>query len=277
MRSLVEGGVAEVVLVAQDLAWFGRDAGEPGSLAPLAAPARRAGGRTASRESACSTCTRRRFTTRSSARCWSCRPSSPTSISRCSTPRPGCCAGMKRWGSGERFLTMIDRIRAQEPDAAFRSSFIVGFPGEQESDHDALLEFLADARLDWAGFFAFSSEDGTAGGDDGRRGRRGPRARAAAASAPRCRTRSPTPSRLALVGETVEVLVDGTDDDGVLVGRTYREAPEIDGVVRLVEARDAAVRPPRRDRDRDRVRRRRPRSRRDRRARRRVLDREVSS
>ena len=43
-----------------------------------------------------------------------------------------------------------------------------------------------------------------------------------------------TASRLALVGETVEVLVDGVDDDGVLVGRTYREAPEIDGVVRLV-------------------------------------------
>ena len=68
---------------------------------------------------------------------------------------------MKRWGSGERFRTIIEGIRAQEPDATFRSSFIVGFPGEEEADHDELLEFLGDAHLDWAGFFAFSSEDGT--------------------------------------------------------------------------------------------------------------------
>ena len=68
---------------------------------------------------------------------------------------------MKRWGSGDRFLTAIDAIRAQEPDAAFRSSFIVGFPGETEREHDDLLEFLSAAALDWAGFFPFSPEDGT--------------------------------------------------------------------------------------------------------------------
>ena len=81
---------------------------------------------------------------------------------------PGLLRRMKRWGSGERFLAMIGGIRDREPDAVFRSSFIVGFPGETESDHEALLEFLADARLDWAGFFAFSPEDGTRRGDDGR-------------------------------------------------------------------------------------------------------------
>jgi ribosomal protein S12 methylthiotransferase len=70
-------------------------------------------------------------------------------------------AGMKRWGSGDRFLSMIEGIRAEEPDAAFRSSFIVGFPGETEAEHDTLLRFLADARLDWAGFFPFSPETGT--------------------------------------------------------------------------------------------------------------------
>src|SRR5262249_40620091 len=68
---------------------------------------------------------------------------------------------MARWGSGERFLGAIDAIRAQEPDATFRSSFIVGFPGETETDHAALLGFLDDAQLDWAGFFPFSEEDGT--------------------------------------------------------------------------------------------------------------------
>jgi ribosomal protein S12 methylthiotransferase len=233
VRSLVEGGVAEVVLVAQDLAWFGRDAGEPGSLAPLL----------------------RRLDALavdglSRIRLLYLYPSEvhdPLVSTMLELPTvvpyfdlslqhaaPGLLRRMKRWGSGERFLTMIGKIRAQEPDAAFRSSFIVGFPGEQESDHDALLEFLAEARLDWAGFFAFSSEDGTpaatmdgAVAEDLARERLGECAH----------VQDPitVASRLALVGETVEVLVDGADDDGVLIGRTYREAPEIDGVVRLVE------------------------------------------
>ncbi len=88
---------------------------------------------------------------------------------------PGLLRRMKRWGSGDRFRAMLDDIRARQPDAVFRSSFIVGFPGETESDHEVLLQFLADARLDWAGFFAFSREDGTAGRDDGRSGSRRPR------------------------------------------------------------------------------------------------------
>ena len=72
---------------------------------------------------------------------------------------------MKRWGDGDRFLASIDTIRAAEPEAAFRSSFIVGFPGETESDHVELLGFLEAAALDWAGLFAFSPEDGTAAAD----------------------------------------------------------------------------------------------------------------
>jgi tRNA A37 methylthiotransferase MiaB len=151
---------------------------------------------------------------------------------------PGLLRGMKRWGSGDRFRTMIADIRAREPDAVFRSSFIVGFPGETETDHDALLEFLADAQLDWAGFFAFSQEDGTP-------------AATMAGGVPESLVRErlrecsdvqepiTTAARLALVGQTVDVLVDGTDDDGVLVGRTHREAPEIDGVVRLAARADS--------------------------------------
>ena len=57
---------------------------------------------------------------------------------------------------------MIEKIRADEPGAAFRSSFIVGFPGETEADHQELLAFLDAAQLDWAGFFSFSEEEGTA-------------------------------------------------------------------------------------------------------------------
>ena len=76
---------------------------------------------------------------------------------------------MRRWGDGRRFLARIDRIRRHDPSAAFRSNFIVGYPGETEDDHDALLAFVDEAQLDWCGFFAFSEEDGTyAAGLDGK-------------------------------------------------------------------------------------------------------------
>jgi ribosomal protein S12 methylthiotransferase len=140
---------------------------------------------------------------------------------------------MKRWGSRDQFLRTIEMIRAADSGAAFRSSFIVGFPGERESEHDALLEFLDAAQLDWAGFFAFSEEDGTpAAGMSG--------------AAPELLVQEwlrecegvqdaiTRAARDALVGSEVEVLVDGRDGEtGQLVGRTYREAPEIDGVVHL--------------------------------------------
>jgi len=146
---------------------------------------------------------------------------------------PGLLRRMKRWGSGDRFRTMVDDIRAREPEATFRSSFIVGFPGETETDHDALLAFLADVQLDWAGFFAFSREDGTpAATMDG--GVQEPLVRERLAECAEVQDPITTAARVALVGRTVDVLVDGTDEDGALVGRTHREAPEIDGVVRLV-------------------------------------------
>ena len=68
---------------------------------------------------------------------------------------------MRRFGDGDRFLGRIAAIRHRYPDASLRSSFIVGYPGETEEDHDALLAFLREAQLDWVGFFAFSLEEGT--------------------------------------------------------------------------------------------------------------------
>ena len=72
---------------------------------------------------------------------------------------------MRRWGDGDRFLRRIADIRAREPDAAFRSNFIVGYPGETERDHDELLRFVEEADLDWCGFFSYSREDGTYAAD----------------------------------------------------------------------------------------------------------------
>ncbi|MDQ3146730.1 MAG: MiaB/RimO family radical SAM methylthiotransferase [Actinomycetota bacterium] len=134
---------------------------------------------------------------------------------------------MRRWGDGGCFLDRIEAIRAREPDAAFRSNFIVGYPGETEDDHDALLAFVAAAQLDWCGFFAYSEEDGTfAAGLDGGVAPSLVAERLAELTA--MQDAVTAGRRDALVGRRVEVLVDRTG-----VGRTHREAPEIDGVVHV--------------------------------------------
>ena len=136
---------------------------------------------------------------------------------------------MKRWGDGPRFLERIARIRTLSPDAAFRSNFIVGYPGETEEDHDQLLSFVRDAQLDWCGFFAFSPEDGTHAltlpnrVDEGLMNER-------LAELRELQDNISSERRDLLLGETIEVLVD---EPGI--ARSFREAPEIDGVVQVPE------------------------------------------
>ena len=132
---------------------------------------------------------------------------------------------MRRWGDGERFLRRIIDIRAREPEAAFRSNFIVGYPGETEDDHDALLDFVEQAQLDWCGFFAYSPEAGTYAVeldgevDTGLRDER-------LAELRELQDGITGAKRDLLVGSEVRVLVD---EPGI--GRSHREAPEIDGVI----------------------------------------------
>ena len=136
-------------------------------------------------------------------------------------------ARMRRWGDGERFLRRIADIRAAEAEATFRSSFILGYPGETERDHDLLLDFLEEAQLDWAGFFPFSNEEGTHAAGLGdqvpaelalERLRECAELQDAITAAKRDR----------LIGEVRQVLVDAPGQ-----GRTVHEAPEIDGIVHL--------------------------------------------
>lgn len=134
---------------------------------------------------------------------------------------------MRRWGDGPRFLDRIADIRDREPDAAFRSNFIVGYPGETEADHDQLLRFVEEAQLDWCGFFSYSREDGTYAADLD--GGVDPALMSERLAELRELQDDITASRRdALIGSTIEVLVDV-----VGVGRSHREAPEIDGVVHL--------------------------------------------
>lgn len=132
---------------------------------------------------------------------------------------------MKRWGDGDRFAERMAAIRRREPGAAFRSNFIVGYPGETEADHDQLLDFVEEAQLDWCGFFAFSKEDGTYAADLGGQVPEG-LMHERLAELRELQDRITAARRDELIGSVVEVLVDAPGQ-----GRTYREAPEIDGIV----------------------------------------------
>jgi len=137
---------------------------------------------------------------------------------------------MRRWGSGEKYLKRIEQIRLLQPKATFRSNFIVGYPGETEADHDQLLDFVQAAQLDWCGFFAFSQEEGTFAADlDGQvqvelMNERLDELR-------ELQDEISASVRDGLIGEVLTVLVD---EPGI--ARSSAEAPEIDGIINVDES-----------------------------------------
>jgi ribosomal protein S12 methylthiotransferase len=142
---------------------------------------------------------------------------------------------MKRPASGERNLERIARWREACPELVIRSTFIAGFPGETETEFEHLLDFMREARIDRAGCFAYSDVKGAAANDlpgmlpkevrEERRARF--MAVAEEVSAAMLQER---------IGATMQVLVDSAPGLGRKggVGRSYADAPEIDGVVRLL-------------------------------------------
>ena len=151
---------------------------------------------------------------------------------------------MRRFGDTERFLDLVERIRAAAPEAGIRSNVIVGFPGETEDDLAELETFLTAARLDAVGVFGYSDEDGTeAVGLDGHHDDDVVRERVERVSrladelvAQRAEDRS---------GEALEVLVESLDRaGGVAEGRAAHQAPEVDGTT-TVRGLDVLARPPR--------------------------------
>ncbi len=134
---------------------------------------------------------------------------------------------MRRWGDGDRFLRRIEDIRSRQADAAFRSNFIVGYPGETEEDHDQLLRFVEEAELDWCGFFKYSAEEGTyAVGLDGAVESNLMNERLAELR--ELQDDITARRRDALIGTTLKVLVDEAG-----IARSSREAPEIDGIIEV--------------------------------------------
>ena len=142
---------------------------------------------------------------------------------------------MKRPASGERNLERIERWRAACPEIVVRSTFIAGFPGETEAEFQHLLDFVREAQIDRAGCFAYSAVTGATANDipgmlpiEEREERRARfMAVAEEVSAAKLQKR---------VGATMQVLVDSAPALGRKggVGRSYADAPEIDGTVRLL-------------------------------------------
>ena len=142
---------------------------------------------------------------------------------------------MKRPASGEKNLERIQRWRELCPELVIRSTFIAGFPGETEEEFEHLLNFVREAQIDRAGCFAYSPVTGATANalpdqvPDALREERRSRFMAVAeeVSIERLQRR---------VGATMQVLVDSAPAMGRRggVGRSYADAPEIDGTVRLL-------------------------------------------
>jgi ribosomal protein S12 methylthiotransferase len=238
VEGLADGGVREIVLVAQDLASFGRDGGHasrsPGQSG-RGSGSRVSGGGDRRIVPLVESVARRVDRVRLlylypsdvtdeliDAICATGVPYFDLSLQHASRPL---LRRMRRWGDGDRFLRRIDDIRRRAPEAAFRSNFIVGYPGETEDDHDRLLSFVAAADLDWCGFFAYSEEEGTYATQlDGPVDPSLVQERLAELS--QLQDGITARRRDALIGSVVDVLVDGPG-----VARSHREAPEIDGIV----------------------------------------------
>ena len=139
---------------------------------------------------------------------------------------------MKRPASGEKNLERILAWRKACPDLVIRSTFIAGFPGETEEEFEYLLNFLDEAQIDRAGCFAYSPVDGAVANQlqnpipDAIREERRTRFMAKAENI--------SIKRLAKkIGKRIQVLIDRVDEAGG-IGRTIGDAPEIDGLVRVL-------------------------------------------
>ncbi|MDQ1536119.1 MAG: ribosomal protein methylthiotransferase, partial [Actinomycetota bacterium] len=140
---------------------------------------------------------------------------------------------MRRFGSRQAFLDLIDQVRSRAPLAGIRSNVIVGFPGETQEDLDELEAFLVEARLDVVGVFGYSDEDGTEAETYGEKFD-------SHVIADRVAHFTTLVEELNIqraeerIGEHVEVLVEGIDEDtDELTGRAAHQGPDVDGATIL--------------------------------------------
>lgn len=225
-KRLVEAGIREIVLIAQDTGRWGDDFEEPSTLAQLVSHLAEAFPATwfrimyiqpegvtdelieamASHDNICS---------------------------YFDIPFQHCDEGllkrMNRKGSADAFVALAEDIRARIPDVTLRTTLIAGFPGETDEQFEQLCDFVERIDFDYVGVFPYSREEGTRAYDlDGQIDEDEKRDRAQ-----RVRDIADAVSSMrvaARVGSRVDVLVCGAEEDGQLFGRAMCQAPEVDGV-----------------------------------------------
>lgn len=138
---------------------------------------------------------------------------------------------MRRKGDRAHIDRLIERIRTKMPDVTLRSSFIVGYPGETEKDFQMLLDFLEEVRFDHVGIFTYSVEEGTPAASFERQLPENVKLerRSIAMELQRKISREKNEAQ---IGREVSVIVDGPSEESdlVLVARSQRQAPDVDGV-----------------------------------------------
>ena len=141
---------------------------------------------------------------------------------------------MKRPDRREDMIALVKQLRTIVPDIALRSTFIVGFPGETEAQFTELLEFLQEIRLDRAGFFTYSQEEGTLAGAMGGQIPQSVKEERYH-RALECQERIAYDISQKMINRTIPVLLEEASGNATYpyVGRSYRDAPEVDGQVYL--------------------------------------------
>ena len=238
VASCVEAGAREIVLIAQDTGRYGRDLDEPRTLAWLLERLAKAHPDTWFR-------------------IMYIQPEGiDDELLDCVASHDNICsyfdiplqhvdadilARMNRSGSRAEYEKLLSHIVEKVPNVALRTTLLCGFPGETEEAFEDLCDFVEEAPLDYIGVFAYSREEGTAAYDmpdqvdDDEKAARAQRLRdtADAVCAARIAER---------VGRTMDVLVEGSEEDGQLFGRAQCQAPEVDGVTYIEEGVPGEVR-----------------------------------
>lgn len=146
---------------------------------------------------------------------------------------------MGRRGDRETFTSLVAKLRSNIPGVVLRSTFICGFPGESDDDFDELCDFIEDIKLDYAGCFEYSREEGTKAAcmdnqvDDTDKYSRTNKLREIADEISLNKLNE-------LVGENFDVVIEGIEE-GRYFGRAYFQAPDIDGVVFISEFDDKKI------------------------------------
>ncbi len=228
-RVLADRGVREIILIAQDLTDYGHDLGVKDGLPNLL-------------ESICVAAPELKwirlmyaYPGAVSDRLIEVMATRPQIVHYLDIPlqhgHPDVLQRMRRPANIDWVYRTLEKVRSAMPDVAIRTTFIVGYPGETAAEFEGLMKFVRDLQFDRVGAFLYSFEPGTPSADQPNqvseeiKQERYDRLMQAQQSISLKRNQ-------AIVGRTLEVLIEG-QGDGLTLGRSYRDAPEIDGMVIL--------------------------------------------